>query len=455
VRIKFLEVTSESFGYKFRYEYAYLSQSDGQRVEKNSSLSKICLELALYVRKCRLACLLAEVGEVQLTMSRDRTRETEKIFMLKQRIQAPLRWIDFNFDDKLQFVEEPIKITDHEVKRLMRSTLSISQGSLELKRGPEFTWEREDQFRKKYPHLFTKTAPSSSAVLVSRAKVIKENQSNVSLLDYNRFQTLAYIQQGFLTVSSMSDSEDSTVTYTEIPSPYEDPSDMGSPGVEGPIFQDPPSPDYVPGPEEPEQAPPSPIYVPFVPEPREDLRRMTERYPEEDPADYPADRGDDDDDDDAEEEEHLAPADPAAVAYSADQRPITMHIASRLNVHPTLGARPNNLFSLEEVAEYYYLVPHVATVDADAYDQQTEETGGDFRSVENSLLKTEPLVEAPKILGTVTNEVAYAMTWSDVKKKMTTKYCLRNEIKKIEAELWNLKVKGQPNGGSITPTIQS
>ncbi|GJX19845.1 hypothetical protein Tco_0222522 [Tanacetum coccineum] len=72
---------------------------------------------------------------------------------------------------------------------------------------------------------------------------------------------------GCILVSSMSDSEDSTVTYTEIPSPYEDPSDMGSPGVEGPIFQDPPSPDYVPGPEEPEQAPPSPIYVPFVPEP--------------------------------------------------------------------------------------------------------------------------------------------------------------------------------------------
>ncbi|GKG58545.1 hypothetical protein Tco_0594315, partial [Tanacetum coccineum] len=62
----------------------------------------------------------------------------------------------------------------------------------------------------------------------------------------------------------MSDSEDSTVTYTN---PYEDPSDMGSPGVEGPIFQDLPSPNYVPGPEEPEQAPPLHIYVPFVPEP--------------------------------------------------------------------------------------------------------------------------------------------------------------------------------------------
>ncbi|GJR22107.1 reverse transcriptase domain-containing protein [Tanacetum coccineum] len=44
--------------------------------------------------------------------------------------------------------------------------------------------------------------------------------------------------------------------------------------------------------------------------------------------------------------------------------------------------------------------------------------------------------------GVWTNEVAYAMTWSDLEKKMTTKYCPRNEIKKIEAELWNLKVKG-------------
>ncbi|GKF78669.1 hypothetical protein Tco_0234237, partial [Tanacetum coccineum] len=63
-------------------------------------------------------------------------------------------------------------------------------------------------------------------------------------------------------------------------------------------------------------------------DPEEDPEEDDEEDPEEDPADYPADRGDDrddkepsendDDDDDAEEEEHLAPADPAAVAYSAD-----------------------------------------------------------------------------------------------------------------------------------------
>ncbi|GKF86831.1 hypothetical protein Tco_0254658, partial [Tanacetum coccineum] len=60
---------------------------------------------------------------------------------------------------------------------------------------------------------------------------------------------------------SMSDSKDSIVTYTAISSPYEDSSDIGSPGVEGPIFQDPPSPDYVPGPEEPEQVVVSQIYI--------------------------------------------------------------------------------------------------------------------------------------------------------------------------------------------------
>ncbi|GJQ99631.1 putative reverse transcriptase domain-containing protein [Tanacetum coccineum] len=43
---------------------------------------------------------------------------------------------------------------------------------------------------------------------------------------------------------------------------------------------------------------------------------------------------------------------------------------------------------------------------------------------------------------TVSHDVAYAMTWADLRKKMTDKYCLRNEMKKLKAELWNLKVKG-------------
>ncbi|GKA55131.1 hypothetical protein Tco_0754080 [Tanacetum coccineum] len=65
--------------------------------------------------------------------------------------------------DKLQCVEEPIKIMDHEVKRLKRSRIPLVKVRWNSKRGPEFTWEHEDQFWKKYPHQFSKTAPSSSA----------------------------------------------------------------------------------------------------------------------------------------------------------------------------------------------------------------------------------------------------------------------------------------------------
>ncbi|GKF75469.1 hypothetical protein Tco_0224913, partial [Tanacetum coccineum] len=167
----------------------------------------------------------------------------------------------------------------------------------------------------------------------------------------------------------MSDSEHSTVTYTSV---FEDDPDIGSPRVDGPPImpedpyayipgpevppspdyipglEGPPSPDYVPCPEEPEQAPPSPIYIPFVPEPvyPEFLPVDDEVFPaEEQPmptADSPThqspgddEESSDDDDDDAEEEEHLAPADPSAVAYSADQDPyLAYRITARMSIRP-------------------------------------------------------------------------------------------------------------------------
>ncbi|GKD57935.1 putative reverse transcriptase domain-containing protein [Tanacetum coccineum] len=69
-----------------------------------------------------------------------------------------------HIDDKLQFVEEPVEIMEREIKRLKRSYIPLVKVRWNSRRGPEFTWEREDQFRKKYPHLFTKTAPSTSAM---------------------------------------------------------------------------------------------------------------------------------------------------------------------------------------------------------------------------------------------------------------------------------------------------
>ncbi|GKF56165.1 hypothetical protein Tco_0166505, partial [Tanacetum coccineum] len=85
----------------------------------------------------------------------------------------------------------------------------------------------------------------------------------------------------------------------------------------------------------------SPGYIPES-DPKEDPEEDDEEDPEEDPANYPADRGDDDDDDDddTEEEEHLAPADPAAVAYSADQE-----VAERLLALPTPPPLPLSPYS--------------------------------------------------------------------------------------------------------------
>nr|GFA57818.1 putative reverse transcriptase domain-containing protein [Tanacetum cinerariifolium] len=57
---------------------------------------------------------------------------------------------------------KPVEIVDHEVKWLKRSRIPLVKVRWNSKRGPEFTWEREDQFRKKYPHLFARTAPTSS-----------------------------------------------------------------------------------------------------------------------------------------------------------------------------------------------------------------------------------------------------------------------------------------------------
>ncbi|GJS12142.1 putative reverse transcriptase domain-containing protein [Tanacetum coccineum] len=62
---------------------------------------------------------------------------------------------EIQLDDKLNFVEEPVEIMDREVKQLKRSRIPIIKVRWNARRGPEYTWEHEDQFREKYPHIFT------------------------------------------------------------------------------------------------------------------------------------------------------------------------------------------------------------------------------------------------------------------------------------------------------------
>nr|GEW48510.1 putative reverse transcriptase domain-containing protein [Tanacetum cinerariifolium] len=63
---------------------------------------------------------------------------------------------EVQLDDKLHFVKEPVEIMDREVKRLKQSRISIVKVRWNSRRGSEFTWEREDFFRSKYPHLFAR-----------------------------------------------------------------------------------------------------------------------------------------------------------------------------------------------------------------------------------------------------------------------------------------------------------
>ncbi|GKF28573.1 hypothetical protein Tco_0094915, partial [Tanacetum coccineum] len=69
---------------------------------------------------------------------------------------------ELRLDDKLNFVEEPVEIMDREVKQLKQSHIPIVKVRWNSKRGPEFTWVREDQIRAKYPHLFLIITPASN-----------------------------------------------------------------------------------------------------------------------------------------------------------------------------------------------------------------------------------------------------------------------------------------------------
>nr|GEV84255.1 putative reverse transcriptase domain-containing protein [Tanacetum cinerariifolium] len=62
---------------------------------------------------------------------------------------------EVQLNDKLHFIEEPAEIMDREVKRLKQSHTPIVKVRWNSLRGPEYTWECEDQIKSKYPHLFT------------------------------------------------------------------------------------------------------------------------------------------------------------------------------------------------------------------------------------------------------------------------------------------------------------
>nr|GEY24982.1 putative reverse transcriptase domain-containing protein [Tanacetum cinerariifolium] len=105
--------------------------------------------------------ILARVGPVAYTLELPEelqgVQSTFHVFnlrkyLLDENLIIPLD--EIQLDDKLHFVEEPMEILDREVKRLKQSQIPIIKVCWNSQRGLKFTWEREDHFKNKYPHLF-------------------------------------------------------------------------------------------------------------------------------------------------------------------------------------------------------------------------------------------------------------------------------------------------------------
>ncbi|GKF71477.1 hypothetical protein Tco_0207591, partial [Tanacetum coccineum] len=120
-----------------------------------------------YIRPFKI---IAKVGTVayrlELLEQLSRVHSTFHVSKLKkcmanEPLVIPLD--EIQVDDKLHFIEEPIEIMDREVKRLKQSHIPIVKVRWNSRRGPEFTWEREDQIQKKYPHLFLISASVANA----------------------------------------------------------------------------------------------------------------------------------------------------------------------------------------------------------------------------------------------------------------------------------------------------
>ncbi|GKD94391.1 putative reverse transcriptase domain-containing protein [Tanacetum coccineum] len=114
--------------------------------------------------------ILAKVGTVvfqlELPKKLSRVYSTFHVSNLKkclsdEPLAIPLD--EIHVDDKLNFIEEPVEIMDCEVKGLKQSRIPIVKVCWNSRRGPEYTWEREDQMQKKYPHLFANHKSASHA----------------------------------------------------------------------------------------------------------------------------------------------------------------------------------------------------------------------------------------------------------------------------------------------------
>ncbi|GJW15373.1 putative reverse transcriptase domain-containing protein [Tanacetum coccineum] len=132
-----------ALGTEVNMSTAYHPKTDGQSERTIQTLEDM-------LRACVIDFGVALEG-------RDPFWETWKVkstkFLADENLVIPLE--EIQLEDKLHFIEELVEIMDREVKQLKQSRIIIVKVRWNSRRGPEYTWEREDFFKRNYPHLFS------------------------------------------------------------------------------------------------------------------------------------------------------------------------------------------------------------------------------------------------------------------------------------------------------------
>nr|GEU39896.1 reverse transcriptase domain-containing protein [Tanacetum cinerariifolium] len=129
-----------------------LGYAQGFSLERSSTFWKIRKLNLRYVRPFKVLDKVRIVAyKLEIPQELSRVHNTFHVSNLKKcHADEPLAvTLDgLHFDDKLRYVEEPVETMDQEVKRLKRSHIPLVKVRWNSRRGPEFTWERKDQFKK-------------------------------------------------------------------------------------------------------------------------------------------------------------------------------------------------------------------------------------------------------------------------------------------------------------------
>ncbi|GJV22143.1 putative reverse transcriptase domain-containing protein [Tanacetum coccineum] len=165
---RFRQSMQNALGTQLDMSTAYYPETDGQ-MSPQKGVIRFRKRGKLNPRHIRPFKILKRVGPVayklKLPEELSNVHRTFHVSNLKKCLSDESLVIlmkELRLDDKLNFVEEPIEIMDREVKQLRQSRIPIVKVRWNSKIGPEFTWERDDQIRAKYPHLFPNITPTSN-----------------------------------------------------------------------------------------------------------------------------------------------------------------------------------------------------------------------------------------------------------------------------------------------------